>query len=66
MAALKAGPPEIYKALEQQADVLNTPRPGNYSNVAFPALQCNIATTQSGLTEHGLYNIIPTIPYYKS
>jgi hypothetical protein len=44
MLALKLGAPEDYmKLLQEHADAVNLPRIGIDENVAFPAVQANIA-----------------------
>jgi hypothetical protein len=44
MAALKIGAPEDYmRLLKEHADIVNLPRIGVDENVAFPAVQANIA-----------------------
>lgn len=44
MAALKIGAPEDYmQLLKEHADIINLPRIGINENVAFPAVQANIA-----------------------
>lgn len=44
MAALKIGAPEDYlQLLKEHADAVNLPRIGIDENVAFPAVQANIA-----------------------
>jgi hypothetical protein len=44
MAALKLGAPEDYmRLLREHADAVNLPRIGIDENVAFPAVQANIA-----------------------
>lgn len=44
MTALKLGAPEDYmKLLQEHADAVNLPRIGVDENVAFPAVQANIA-----------------------
>lgn len=44
MMALKLGAPEDYmQILQEHADAVNLPRMGIDENVAFPAIQANIA-----------------------
>lgn len=44
MMALKLGAPEDYmQLLKEHADMVNLPRVGVDDNVAFPAVQANIA-----------------------
>ena len=44
MMALKIGAPEDYMhLLQEHADMINLPRVGVDENVAFPAVQANIA-----------------------
>lgn len=44
MTALKIGAPKDYmRLLEEHADMVNLPRVGVDENVAFPAMQANIA-----------------------
>lgn len=44
MAALKIGAPKDYmRLLEEHADIVNLPRVGVDENVAFPAMQANVA-----------------------
>lgn len=44
MAALKIGAPKDYmELLKEHADIVNLPRIGVDENVAFPAVQANIA-----------------------
>ena len=44
MKALKIGAPKDYmRQLEEHADMINLPRVGVEENVAFPAVQANIA-----------------------
>ena len=44
MLALKLGAPEDYmRLLKEHADMVNLPRVGTDENVAFPAVQANIA-----------------------
>jgi hypothetical protein len=44
MTALKVGAPEDYmRLLQKHADLVNLPRVGIDENVAFPAVQANIA-----------------------
>jgi hypothetical protein len=44
MMALKIGAPKDYmQLLEEHADIVNLPRVGVDENVAFPAVQANIA-----------------------
>jgi hypothetical protein len=44
MSALKLGAPEDYmQLLQEHADAVNLPRIGIDDNVAFPAVQANIA-----------------------
>jgi hypothetical protein len=44
MTALKIGAPKGYmRLLEEHADMVNLPRVGVDENVAFPAMQANIA-----------------------
>jgi hypothetical protein len=44
MAALKIGAPEDYmQVLKEHADIVNLPRIGVDENVAFPAVQANVA-----------------------
>ena len=44
MLALKHGAPEDYmQILQEHADAVNLPRMGVDENVAFPAIQANIA-----------------------
>ena len=44
MTALKLGAPKDYMCLlEEHADMVNLPRVGIDENVAFPAVQANIA-----------------------
>ena len=44
MRALKIGAPKDYmRLLEEHADIVNLPRVGVDENVAFPAVQANIA-----------------------
>jgi hypothetical protein len=44
MTALKIGAPKDYMCLlEEHADVVNLPRVGVDENVAFPAVQANVA-----------------------
>ena len=44
MTALKIGAPEDYvRQLEEHADIVNLPRVGVDTNIAFPAIQANIA-----------------------
>ena len=46
MTALKLGAPEDYmQCLQEHADAVNLPRIGIDENVAFPAVQANIAPT---------------------
>ena len=45
MMALKLGAPEDYmQLLKEHADMVNLPRVGVDDNVAFPAVQANIAS----------------------
>ena len=61
MMALKLGAPEDYmQLLKEHADVVNLPRIGIDENVAFPAIQANIApavTLQDALSIYP-YNFI--------
>ena len=44
MMALKIGSPKDYmQLLEEHADIVNLPRVGVDENVAFPAVQANVA-----------------------
>jgi hypothetical protein len=44
MKALKIGAPKDYmQQLEEHADIVNLPRIGVDENVAFPAVQANVA-----------------------
>ena len=44
MMALKLGTPKDYiQLIQEHADVVNLPRIGTDENVAFPAVQANIA-----------------------
>ena len=44
MTALKIGAPKDYiRLLEEHADMVNLPRVGIDENVAFPAVQANVA-----------------------
>lgn len=46
MTALRIGAPKDYmQLLEDHADIVNLPRVGVDTNVAFPAVQANIAPT---------------------
>ena len=48
MMALKLGAPEDYmRILQEHADAVNLPRMGIDENVAFPAVQANIAPAVS-------------------
>lgn len=48
MMALKLGAPEDYmQILQEHADAVNLPRMGIDENVAFPAVQANIAPAVS-------------------
>lgn len=63
MMALKIGAPEDYmRLLQEHADAVNLPRIGVDENVAFPAVQANIApavTLQdaSGISPYKFYYI---------
>jgi hypothetical protein len=48
MMALKLGAPEDYiQRLQEHADLVNLPRVGIDENIAFPAVQANIAPAVS-------------------
>jgi hypothetical protein len=57
MAALKIGAPKDYmRLLEEHADIVNLPRVGVDENVAFPAMQANIAPAVSFEDALGIRN----------
>jgi len=57
MAALKIGAPEDYmQLLKEHADIVNLPRIGTDENVAFPAVQANIAPAVALKDALGIYN----------
>lgn len=63
MMALKIGAPEDYmRLLQEHADAVNLPRIGVDENVAFPAVQANIASAvtlqdASGISPYKFYYI---------
>jgi hypothetical protein len=58
MAALKIGAPEDYlQLLKEHADIVNLPRIGMDENVAFPAVQANIAPAIALKDALGAYHI---------
>lgn len=57
MTALKIGAPKDYmRLLEEHADMVNLPRVGVDENVAFPAVQANIAPAVSLQDALGIFN----------
>jgi hypothetical protein len=57
MAALKIGAPEDYmQILKEHADIVNLPRIGIDENVAFPAVQANVAPAVEEKDALGVYN----------
>ena len=66
MMALKLGAPEDYmQLLQEHADAVNLPRIGIDENVAFPAVQANIAPAVTLQDAFGIYpyNYIYIISY---
>ena len=62
--ALKIGAPKDYmQLLEDHADIVNLPRVGVDTNVAFPAVQANIAPAVAFEDALGAQNITPNISY---
>lgn len=62
MMALKIGAPEDYmRQLEEHADMVNLPRVGVDENVAFPAIQANIAPA---VALHEASGICPIFPLF--
>jgi hypothetical protein len=58
MAALKIGAPENYmQLLKEHADIVNLPRIGIDENVAFPAVQANIAPAVALKDASGVYYV---------
>jgi hypothetical protein len=58
MAALKIGAPEDYmRLLKEHADIVNLPRIGVDENVAFPAVQANVAPAIALKEALGIYSI---------
>jgi hypothetical protein len=57
VTALKIGAPKDYmKQLEEHADIVNLPRVGVDENVAFPAVQANVAPAVALEDSLGPYN----------
>ena len=70
MMALRIGAPKDYmQLLEDHADMVNLPRVGVDSNVAFPAVQANIAPAVAFDDSLGARNITCSIfythPYFR-
>ena len=62
MAALKIGAPEDYmQLLKEHADIVNLPRIGVDENVAFPAVQANVAPAIALKDALGVYSTIDTV-----
>lgn len=58
MEALKIGAPEDYMhQLKEHADIVNLPRIGVDENVAFPAVQANVAPAVALEDALGIYHI---------
>ena len=59
MAALKTGVPEDYiRLLKEHADMVNLPRIGIDKNVAFPAVQANVAPAVALEDALGIYKLL--------
>ena len=59
MAALKIGAPEDYiRLLKEHADIVNLPRIGIDENVAFPAVQANVAPAVALEDALGIYKFL--------
>ena len=57
MMALKLSAPKDYmRLLQEHADAVNLPRIGIDENVAFPAVQANIAPTVALRDAFGIYH----------
>jgi hypothetical protein len=64
MTALRIGAPKDYmQLLEDHADIVNLPRVGVDMNVAFPAVQANIAPAVAFDDALGAQNITHNISY---
>jgi hypothetical protein len=62
MTALRIGAPKDYmRLLEDHADIVNLPRVGVDSNVAFPAVQANVAPAVAFDDALGTQNITHNI-----
>lgn len=62
MAALKIGAPEDYmQLLKEHVDIVNLPRIGVDENVAFPAVQANVAPAIALKDALGVYSMIDTV-----
>ena len=65
MAALKIGAPRDYMDhLKEHANIVNLPRIGVDENVAFPAVQANVAPAVALEDALGIYYITYTIFKY--
>jgi len=65
MAALKIGAPNDYmELLKEHADVINLPRVGVDENVAFPAVQANVAPAIALKDALGAYHLLYSIFKY--
>ena len=65
MAALKIGTPEDYlQILKEHVDIVNLPQIGIDENVAFPAVQANIALAIALKDALGVYYITSNILKY--
>lgn len=70
MAALKIGAPKEYmQLLQEHADLVNLPRIGVDENVAFPAVQANVAPAialKDALGRHFLFHVLRSDIYIMS
>ena len=65
MAALKIGAPDDYmQLLKEHADMVNLPRIGVDENIAFPAVQANIAPAIALKDALGIYYFTYTMFIY--